>query len=83
MTKTEAKELTAETREKIRIRIRMIKAENSWTIKDLMEITGDKIVTVKNKLGTNKKYQFTLNDVILISMKSGKSFDYICGRSES
>jgi len=83
MTKTEAKELTAETREKIRIRIRMIKTENSWTIKDLMEITGDKIVTVKNKLGTNKKYQFTLNDVILISMKSGKSFDYICGRSDS
>lgn len=83
MTKTEAKELTAETREKIRIRIRMIKAENSWSIKDLMEITGDKTAAMKNKLGTNKKYQFTLNDIILISKKSGRSLDYICGRSDS
>ena len=83
MTKTEAKELTAETREKIRIRIRMIKAENSWTVKDLADVTGDTNVTMKSKLGGNKKYQFTINDIILISMKSGRSLDYICGRSDS
>ena len=83
MTKTEAKELTAETREKIRIRIRMIKAENSWTVKDLADVTGDTNVTMKSKLGANKKYQFTINDIILISMKSGRSLDYICGRSDS
>ena len=81
MNKQQAKELTAEIREKIRIRIRMIKTENSWTIKDIAMITGDKEITMKCKLRGHNL--FTLNDLILISMKSGKSFDYICGRSDS
>ena len=81
MTIEEVKEATAETREKIRVRIRMIKEDRGWTTKDLMAITGDKVSTMKNKLGGSNL--FTLNDVILIAKMSGKSYDYIFGRSDS
>ncbi len=71
----------SETKAKIRVRMKMIRVEQDWSIDDMCAVTGDKPSTLKNKLcGINT---FNLDDVIKVSEASGRSFDYICGRSDS
>jgi len=63
-------------------RMKVIKAEMEWTVKDIQNILGNKNVsTVKNKL--NGYTNWTLADVLKISNQTGFSMDYVCGRSDS
>lgn len=70
-----------EAKNKIRIRMKMIRVEQNWSIEDMCKVTGDKPSSLKNKLcGISN---FTLDDVLAIADTTNKSLDYVCGRSES
>lgn len=70
-----------EKKNKIRIRMKMIRVEQDWSIDDMCGVTGDKPSSLKNKLcGISN---FTLDDVLAVADASNHSLDYVCGRSDS
>lgn len=69
-----------EQQAKIRKRMKVIRAEQEWSNKDIANILGVKHISAKNKM--NGFSNWTLDDVMAISNATGYSLDYVCGKSE-
>ncbi len=73
--------MNKEAQKQISKRMKVIKAEMEWTVKDLQALLGStNVSSVKNKL--NGYANWTLSDVLKVANETGFSLDYVCGRSE-
>lgn len=64
----------------IRQRMKSIRTEMGWRNKDVARVLGCTSSSVKNKF--NGSANWTLDDVYMVSLETGYSLDYICGKTD-